>query len=286
LAKAGDFGIIAIFGLWMSNAERPGHNYAKMKIDTHIPSKSLSPYIKAFRIIETNDDLVNRVVPDTSLVMAFRFKGQVSGLQDDVKTAFPSLMVSGLRKSGRQINYAKDSGNVLVIFKEIGANAFIKEPLHELFEDSAPLDSFSGYTNLSPVEEQLAEADNNDQRIAVVERFLISKLYNQQADKLILTALEKIHAERGQIRIKELAKSLYISQDAFEKRFRRVVGVSPKQFAFITRMRSVVNSGRKNQRLTDIAFDAGYFDQPHFNKDFKLFTGQTPKDYFRSSATW
>src|SRR5580692_12173379 len=122
-----------------------------MEIETHIPTKSLSPYIKAFRIIETNDDLVNSVMPDTSLVMAFRFKGQVSGLEDDVKTAFPSFMISGLRKSGRQINYAKGSGNILVLFKEAGANAFIKEPLHELFEDSVPLDCFSGYTNLSSI---------------------------------------------------------------------------------------------------------------------------------------
>lgn len=257
-----------------------------MNIETHIPTRSLSPFIKAFRIIESRDELVNRIVPDTSLVMAFRYKGQVSNLANDIKTDFPSFMVSGLRKSGRQINYSKDTGNILVIFKEAGANAFIREPLHELFEDSVSLDSFSGYQHLSIVEEQLAAATNNNQRIDLVEQFLLSKLYNQQPDKLILTALERIHIEKGMIRIKELANSLYISQDAFEKRFRRVVGVSPKQFSYITRMRSIVNDGRKSQRLTDIAFDAGYFDQPHFNKDFKLFTGQTPKDFFRSPARW
>ena len=105
------------------------------------------------------------------------------------------------------------------MFKEAGANALIKEPLHELFETSIPLGSFSGYTNLSAVEEQLAEATNKfDWRIALVERFLLSKAMNRQADKLILTALGKIKAATGTIRINELAKSLYISQDAFEKR--------------------------------------------------------------------
>ena len=59
-----------------------------------------------------------------------------------------------------------------------------------------------------------------------------------------------------------------------------------KQFAFITRMRSVVNGAWKNERFTDIALDAGFFDQAHFNKDFKLFTGQTPKAYFGSPAGW
>ena len=86
---------------------------------------------------------------------------------------------------------------------------------------------------------------------------------------------------KGIIKIKDLADTLYISQDAFEKRFRRVVGTSPKQFSSILRMRSITNIRQQKHTLTKIAFDAGYFDQPHFNKDFRLFTGQTPTDFFK-----
>ena len=257
-----------------------------MNIERHIPGKLLKPFIKIYLIIACEDELVNRVLPDTSLVMAFRYKGQVSYLAHDTQKDLPSSVVSGLRKSGRLINYAKDTGNMLVIFKEAGAHAFIKEPLYELFEESVSLDNFTGYQNLSMIEEQLAGAANNTQRIALIEQFLISKLYHHKPDPLILTALESIRLAKGIIRIKDLAHTLCISLDAFEKRFRRVVGVSPKQFSYIIRMKSIVNSGLKEQTLAETAFDAGYFDQPHFNKDFKLFTGQTPTDFLKSPRFW
>ena len=82
-----------------------------MTIETYIPSRALSPFIKAFRIVETTDDLVNRVVPDTSLVMAYGLKARSAVCRMVSKRYFP-FMVSGLRKSGRQIDYAKGSGNI------------------------------------------------------------------------------------------------------------------------------------------------------------------------------
>jgi len=49
-----------------------------MNIDTHIPTELLSPFFKTYLIIESQDELVNRVLPDTSLAIAFRYKGQVN----------------------------------------------------------------------------------------------------------------------------------------------------------------------------------------------------------------
>lgn len=257
-----------------------------MTIDYYMPAKKLSPFIKAYLVIESQDGLENRVLPDTSLVMVFRFKGMVKQLVNSLDEELPSFVVTGLRRSGKQVNYSGNSGNVLVLFNETGAAAFFKEPLHELFEENIPLGDLNGYKNLSGIEERLCEATDNGDRIRLVEEFLLSRLGNYDPDKLILAALEKIHASKGLLRIKELADSLYISQDAFEKRFRKIVGTSPKQFSNIVRMKSIISDGRQNHVLADLAFNAGYFDQPHFNKDFKLFTGQTPKDFFKSSPLW
>jgi methylphosphotriester-DNA--protein-cysteine methyltransferase len=111
---------------------------------------------------------------------------------------------------------------------------------------------------------------------------LLSKLIRQNQDRLILAALQKIYHEKGNVKIKQLTASLFISHDAFEKRFRRIVGASPKQFSSIVRMKSIVNQKLYGQSFTEVAFSAGYFDQAHFTKDFKLFTGQTPSSFFNS----
>ena len=235
-------------------------------------------------IVEMQDEQVNHIMPDTSLVMVFRFSGQVSFLENNEKNQLPTSMISGLRRSGKLVNYAKSSANLMVVFNEAGANAFIKAPLYELYDSSVSLDNI--YKDVWAIEDQLAEAESNTARIALIEQYLRSKLYPGEPDKLVLAALEKIHAAKGVIKIKELAQSLYISQDAFEKRFRRVVGVSPKQFSNIIRMKSIVSNGFTKETLTEVAFNAGYFDQPHFNKDFKLFTGKTPTDFIKAPPLW
>jgi AraC-like DNA-binding protein len=220
-----------------------------MKIDTHIPSELLRPFVKVYLIIESQDELVNRVLPDTSLVIAFRYKGQVNYVTDNLRTGIPTAVVSGLRKSVRLINYTKDAGNVLVIFKEAGATAFFKEPLHELFETSISLDNFIPRRETAILEEQLASAQNNGQRIAIVEQFLLSKLYDTRPDSLISMAIQKIHTTKGVIKIRELADTLYISHDAFEKRFRKKAGTSPKQFASIVRMKSITAQRPQNKNM-------------------------------------
>jgi AraC-like DNA-binding protein len=256
-----------------------------MQVTKFQPAARLQKFIQQYTIVESSVELVNRILPDTSLVMVFRFSGEVNHVIDDRKDRLPVSMISGLRKSGRLINYTPESGNLLVVFKEGGASAFFKEPIHLLFDDSISLENFSNYTNISSVEDQLAGARSHEHRVFLVDQFLLSKLITPKTDDLVLSAIARIHIAKGVMKMKDLASDMCLSQDAFEKRFRRVVGVSPKQFAYIVRMKSVVINGRLKP-LSAIALEAGYFDQPHFNKDFKLFTGQTPGDFFQTPPRW
>lgn len=257
-----------------------------MNSEIHIPTGLLKPFIKTYLIIESPEELVNRILPDTSLSIAFRYKGQVNYVINDSRDSLPATVVSGLRKSARLINYTKNTGNIIVLFKEAGASAFFKEPLHELFGESVSIDNFMAQQKIAVVEEQLAEAKNNKERIATIEQFLLSRLFNPKPDVLIATAIQKIHATKGTIKMKELSSALYSSQDAFEKRFRKTIGTTPKQFSSIVRMKSIINQKPQSETLTELALDAGYFDQPHFNKDFKLFTGQTPTEFLKSPLFW
>lgn len=257
-----------------------------MVFNEYVPTELLRPYIKAYRIIESENELVNRVLPGTFLAIAFRFKGQLGYIIDGKRNNLPTPAFSGLRKSVRLMNYSQNTSVIIVQFKETGASAFFKVPLHELFEESVSLDNFIAPQKVSIIEEQLSEAKSNLQRIAIIEKFLLSILYNPKSDGLISAAVAKIQSAKGAVRIKELADLLYISQDAFEKRFRKTVGTTPKLFSSIVRLNSIVRYGQKNKSLFDIAMDSGYYDQPHFNKEFKLFTGQTPVDFFRSSSFW
>lgn len=257
-----------------------------MIIERHIPAQSLQPFIKEYIIIESDENRINRVLPDTSLAIAFWFKGQLNYLKNDESIQLPGIVVSGLRKTPRLINYTANTGNIIAIFKDGAAASFFKEPAHHLFEDSVSVENLISKQTVADTREQLAESNNSNHRIEILNRFFHSIFTEQKEDKLVNLALQKIRVANGNIKIKELANMLFLSQDAFEKRFRKIVGTSPKQFSSIVRMKSAISILKKEQRISDTAFDAGFFDQPHFNKDFKLFTGQSPTEFFESSPRW
>jgi AraC-like DNA-binding protein len=218
--------------------------------------------------------------------LAFRFRGQISYLSESDKTALPAVTFSGLRKSVRLINYAPETSALIVQFRETGISAFFRQPLHELFEESVSLDNFFPQSEIAIIEERLAEAKSNEARIAVVEQFLCSKLFIPKPDALVQEAITRIYSNRGVLRISELADGLHISQDAFEKRFRKVTGTTPKQFSSIVKMKAIIGQNPTPASFLDMALDNGYYDQPHFNREFKLFTGLTPTDFFKSGQYW
>lgn len=258
-----------------------------MKYSKFLPSPALQPYVREFIILESDLYFDSRTIPDTALVMTFRYKGKVWKLEGEKEESLPATGISGLRKSVRLFQYEKQTANLLVVFKEGGMNAFVRQPAHELFELNISSDNLFPASQLDELLEQLAGAATDEARVDVAEIFLLTKLHAcNKPDPLVSSALASIRQHSGIVRIKDLAASLYVSQDAFEKKFRSAVGATPKQFASIVRMKDLIRKYPTYTSLTDAAYEAGYFDQSHFIKDFRLFTGQTPKDFFSGFEYW
>jgi AraC-like DNA-binding protein len=257
-----------------------------MKTHHFQPVELLKPFIKTFMVIESEDGLQNNLLPDTTMTMAFKLRGTITH-EAQLNTSFPSSFIAGIRRSTLTVNYTKDTLNLLVIFHEGAAPAFFNTPLHEFAGTPLALNNLVQASTVRDVEEQLCECATHTERIAIIESWLISKLKNYSPDRLVQHAIQKIKSAGGDIRIKELVAGLPISRDPFEKKFRKIVGTSPKQFAAIVRMRNLIDNYSANSTLTDIAYSAGYFDQAHFIKDFHSFTGKTPKEYFATAPqTW
>lgn len=250
-----------------------------MIVETFMPTKRLSPFVKCYLVVDCDKTMVNTMLPDTSLVLGFRFKGSTRYITD-TENALPFAVVAGLRKSIQLMKDETGTGNLIVIFKTEGAAAFFKEPLHDMFGEVVSLNEFSNFKALSRVEDTLCEAKSSQERINVIENFLLEKLSDHKQDALVANAIRMIHAHKGFIRIRELAAKLFISLDAFEKRFRRATGATPKQFCYIVRMNAIID-GLNDRSLAQTAAQAGYYDQAHFTKDFKLFTGKTPLEFLK-----
>jgi AraC-like DNA-binding protein len=251
-----------------------------MNFATYIPCDILKPYVKHFIISETDGEKTYKVLSDTGLVVGFQYKGRLSYMKDETQIPLSTSGLTGLHDSFRIFKNSADTGSVLVFFKETGASAFFKQPIHELFSESVSLDNFMLRSELLILEEQLNEAREDLNKIKVIEGFLIARLNSAPADDLVVAALAIIHRSKGIIRIKDLAKQLYTSQSPLEKRFRQVVGASPKKFASIVRFKHSIQIYAHLKSLTDLSYEAGFYDQAHFIKEFKNFTGDTPEVFF------
>lgn len=245
-------------------------------------SEILKPYIRELIIQETTEERIYKVLPDTGLVIGFQYKGKLSYLESQSEIALSGSGITGLRDQFRMFKNSADIGSVLVFFKDAGAANFIHQPLHELFRESISLESFIKRTELQQVEEKLFASTSDAEKIRIVEQFLISRLIPNQPDLLVLSAISLIKKRKGNLRISDLITELNISQSPLEKRFRQIVGTSPKKFASIVRFKFVIENFQSVDSLYELGFSAGFYDQAHFIKEFKIFTGQTPEEYFRN----
>lgn len=247
---------------------------------TYLPCDILKPYVKAFTISVSAVEKTYTVLPDTGVVMGFQFRGKLSRMEGNAETRLAASGVTGLRDAYRVFRTSPDIGTVLVTFKEGGAAMFFEQPIHELFRESISLDNFMLRSELLSFEEQLCEAETDLKRIKVVEKFLIGRMHHRETDKLVATAIALIYQRKGDIRIRELMDRLNISQSPLEKRFRQVVGASPKKFASIVRFKHTLANYNPADSLTTLGYEAGFYDQAHFVKEFRNFTGESPQQFF------
>lgn len=88
-----------------------------------------------------------------------------------------------------------------------------------------------------------------------------------------------IKNSKGEINIREIAKSLRCSTRLIEKKFNLSVGMSPKEFSTIIKIRNLISSLAQKQTpqsMAQLALEYGFYDQAHFIKTFKKIAQISP----------
>lgn len=175
---------------------------------------------------------------------------------------------------------AADSGVLLAKFHPGAASAFFHRSLHTSFGSALALEALVPASEVRRTTKAVAAAADDRARIVVFESFLLNRLRAVAHDALVTSALHAMTQEPTSTRVGVLASQLGISCDRLEKRFRSVVGASPKRFARILRLRRSVELYPSAASLTELAVASGYYDQSHFIREFRDFTGDPPSRFF------
>lgn len=214
----------------------------------------------------------HRVLPDGCMDLIFNFSDS------------RSLRVSVIGTMTRPLTVTTTGAVDMlgVRFRPGGLPLFLALDAAELTDTSANLTNFWGQAADSTWH-RLGEATQAD-RVRLLQDMLIARV-NGNLDPFVRHCVERMEKEGGELRINNLERSTGLGGRQIERKFARLVGISPKTFARVVRFKRVISAmtDATSPRLAALAADLGFADQPHLSREFKTFSGLTPANYLASS---
>ena len=162
-------------------------------------------------------------------------------------------------------------------FSPQGAYRFFHFTLNEIQNQIYSLNDLLGNIGTQLIE-QINNTTSVQQKIALLHQYLLKQLSLQKEDSLFEYCIEKITASKGRITVKELEKKTGYSNRWLNMKFNDKLGVSPKNLSSIIRFKQYYQafiSGNEKSFFRNDFYEL-YYDQSHFIKDFKRFTGLPP----------
>jgi AraC-like DNA-binding protein len=137
----------------------------------------------------------------------------------------------------------------------------------------------------SELVERCEDGRSVEDRVRCVEAWVSARIErSRRLDPRIAWAVARIEQSHGSVAIGELQGQTGLSKKRIIELFRDQVGVVPKVYARIVRFRRALTLLHEGGRsLSNIALDAGYYDQPHMNLEFRELGGLAPSDFLTSS---
>jgi AraC-like DNA-binding protein len=169
-----------------------------------------------------------------------------------------------------------------VHFKPWGISPFVDMPATELRDRWVPVDAV-WQRSLDRIRNQVGDIASATETLRVVEGELRSRLAEAPSRglDLVQSTGRRLETSCGAVSVGALTHTAGVSGNHLATQFKSHVGVTPKRVARIYRFARLILSLDALRRVdwSELAQTAGYFDQAHFSREFKDFTGHTPTEY-------
>jgi AraC-like DNA-binding protein len=192
---------------------------------------------------------------------------------------------AGLHDGPAIVEHGGDAHCMQLDLTPLGAHALFGVAMHELAGRCVALDDLLGERAAAELVERLAEASGWPERFAILEDFVAARMAAARGPSPdAVWAWRRLEETGGRLAVEALARELGCSRRHLAARFREQVGLAPKTVARVLRFHRAVNLLRSAQttRWVDIAHECGYYDQSHFNRDFRDLAGTSPGEIVAS----
>lgn len=252
-----------------------------MRFEKLPPTPELKQCIECFWIVENNDStpVLQKVIPDGFTEMIFHFGDPYKINLNDSWSQQPKNLLAG---QITRFFYLENTGvtNIFGIkFKPAALTHCFKIEMGLLTNKVVKLSS--ALPQISVLESLIADCDSHEQRIKLIESELVMNCSLDSLPSAIDKAVEIILAKRGHLTVKEVCDAATVTERQLERLFKKYIGLSPKLYSRIVRFSGIFKVvNEKQMSWSEVGLETGFYDQSHFIKNFKAFTGEDPSRYF------
>lgn len=222
-----------------------------------------------------------RVLPDTCVELFVNYTSSAVAI---IGNELHKRSIVTFRMSRpMDVQMRKGAGCMAICFYPGMAYHFFQVPMHVLTDTTVALSEV--WTEMAAdLEDKLAGICNNDARVQLVQKYLLQQLASDKKDLHVAHCLKQVQRSGGLITVNKLTNETGISQRHLSRKFQQYVGLSPKEYLCVCRFIQSLNHLKKypTLSLTEIAYKSGYYDQAHFNHDYKIYTGHSPGEVAHS----
>ena len=254
-----------------------------MGLIKYMPDEQLSGSIEYFFTLELErkKESIERILPSVSDAFILNFGSPLYGLRGGAFFKFPEYFIHKADKEPRNIKFNHRVKMVGVVFK----TGMVSRYTNVALVNSAdflidPVLIFGKEVNwLFEVSKEMKSLWHS---IQIVEQFFIKKHQeNRPGLHLLKKAILKITTSYGVVSISNVSASTNLKARYLRKLFETYVGISPKRFGEIVRVRKALTLIiHEKYSISEAAFFLKYHDLAHFSHSFKRVIGASPKSYF------
>ncbi|HDN2515877.1 AraC family transcriptional regulator [Clostridioides difficile] len=237
-----------------------------------LPCIQLRNWISNFTISFPNQTIISdnyTIIPHGSVTLVFFYDA----------TGLHSLLFGPTTKPKTVGNIANRCDVILIIeFQPAGFFPLIGIQQSELIDKVVPFSIINTSLDLE-IKKIFNESLSIYKLILKLEELLISNIKIEYSYEFIL-AIQLIIQNSGNISSQEISKKVFYSSRHLNRLFNQYLGLSMKSFSRLVRINKSIKLLNNNKTsLMYICNELGFYDIPHFIKDFKIVCGITPQKY-------
>ncbi len=252
------------------------------------PEQQLSPYVALIWVFESRFGVPladsRLIVPDGRAKIIVPYKNSLCAAVNTrlLNAQEHHIFLVGIQTQPTTIaSTATETGTIGIELTPKGLYHLFKLSMHEITNRMVSFEELFGLPG-ARLQRRVGDAEDPKAKIVLLQTALTHLLQQNEKEYALLDhTLDLLAQTHGMMRVQELAVHLGYTKRYLDRLFQEHVGVSPKSLASILRFQEVYQGWMQHQSSPFFRdqWPAYYYDQSHFIKEFKRFTGFTPQQY-------